>query len=394
MRERKLRKTDTDLIYLISCSIHEKKADECRVQSMDLQGLYEAACRHSLSAAACAALEKTEVFRAADAALVQKWKETKEKAVRKSLLLNTERAAILKDFEEKGIWNIPLKGVILQNLYPAYGMREMSDNDILCDGSRREEIKLIMKKHGYFVETYGKIEHDVYMKPPVYTFEMHSNLFNTIQHEVWGEYYQNVKEKLIADTDSSFGYHFTDEDFYIYMITHAKKHYNYSGTGLRTLLDVYVYCQKKGNEMDWEYIETELQKLGVAEFEKQTRKVAEKAFTGEIDILKEDIFTEEEWEILCYYSRSGTYGTANNRVKNQINRLKAGEEITLWDKMHYIRSRIFPDIHWFQAREPFYAKHRLLIPFFLVRRMFCVTFYRWNSIKNEWKALKEIDRKS
>ena len=45
------------------------------------------------------------------------------------------------------------------------------------------------------------------------------------------EYYQDVKSHLILDEGSRYGYHFSDEDFYLYMLAHEYKHFSGSGTG-------------------------------------------------------------------------------------------------------------------------------------------------------------------
>ena len=45
----------------------------------------------------------------------------------------------------------------------------------------------------------------------------------------------------------------TDEDFYIYLIWHLYNHYTLSGTGLRAVLDVYVFNRKFREKLDFQY---------------------------------------------------------------------------------------------------------------------------------------------
>lgn len=73
---------------------------------------------------------------------------------------------------------------------------------------------------------------------------MHTSLFYTVHDSKWQEYYKNIRTRLVKDDDNSYGCHFSDADFYIYMTTHEYKHYAHSETGLRSLLDCYVYLQK------------------------------------------------------------------------------------------------------------------------------------------------------
>ena len=46
-------------------------------------------------------------------------------SLKKVFALESERAALTKFFEENNIWYLTLKGVLLQNLYPKMGMRQM-----------------------------------------------------------------------------------------------------------------------------------------------------------------------------------------------------------------------------------------------------------------------------
>ena len=54
-----LMSTAKDLIYLLSCAVHETAPDPQRCASMDLPSVYRLAEEHMLSAAAAFALERT-----------------------------------------------------------------------------------------------------------------------------------------------------------------------------------------------------------------------------------------------------------------------------------------------------------------------------------------------
>ena len=108
----------TDLIYLLSCAVNDITPDNARVQAMDLERLYRLTKFHTVRAAVCIALKRAGVQ---DKQFDQAYK----KAVRKNIYLDMERTAILSDFEQQGIWYMPLKGSVLKDLYPENGMREM-----------------------------------------------------------------------------------------------------------------------------------------------------------------------------------------------------------------------------------------------------------------------------
>lgn len=47
------------LIYLISCALRQEKAKEEMLKGIDLNGVYQLARKHSVTAMVCMALEKT-----------------------------------------------------------------------------------------------------------------------------------------------------------------------------------------------------------------------------------------------------------------------------------------------------------------------------------------------
>ena len=160
-----------DMIYLLSCAVNGITPDTARVQAIDLEQLYRLAKFHTVRAAVCIALEKAGVHE-------PHFHESYKKAIRKNIYLDTERAAIISSFEEQSIWYMPLKGSVLKDLYPENGMREMADNDMLYDAEKQQEVMEIMLSHGYTAKSVGESNHDVYMKPPVLNFELHTALFS------------------------------------------------------------------------------------------------------------------------------------------------------------------------------------------------------------------------
>ena len=235
--------------------------------------LYTVANAHSLTAITAYALESEGIYD-------KVFEEDKYKSIRKSLVLDNERTQVIKELENSGIWYVPLKGCIIKDWYPAFGMRQMADNDILCDETKMPSVRKCMEKLGFTTVIYGASHQDVYNKPPLSSFEMHSSLLEPRHGDVLYNYYREIKDKLIKDNDNKYGYHFRNEDLYIYLITHEYKHFAEAGIGLRSLVDTYVVLKHFGNDLDREYIKKELKKLGIDEFEANNRKLAQKLFSG------------------------------------------------------------------------------------------------------------------
>lgn len=376
------------MIYLISCALNHVIPETKEIENINLSALFQLAKMHSLSSIVAMSLESANIL--TDSKIAHIWKEEKNKAIRKNMLLDAERDQIFYEMEKAGIWYMPLKGAVLKDYYPQYGMRQMADNDILYDDARQEDVMNIFLQRDYIVKSVGKGVHDVYMKEPVYNFEMHTSLFAESFNEQWAKYYKSIKQKLCLDQGKQYGYHFTDEDFYIYITAHAYKHYSHSGTGLRTLVDTYVFHHKKKDSLNKEYIKNELEKLGLVKFEKENRRLAEKLFYS-ANVFSIQRLTAQEQQQLFYYCYSGTYGNTQTRVENNLKSLQTDKKaISFITKFKYCCIRLFPGRKWCKTSYPFFYHHPYLLPVFWVYRVIRALLLRGKNIGYEIKVLKNI----
>ena len=370
----KYQETIKDVVYLCACAVDGAPLDTERVKQMDLAALYQAANRHQLTAIVAMSLESAGIK---DSTFTQ----AKGKAIRKIILMDAEKAALFARLEEAGIWYMPLKGAVLKELYPAIGMRQMSDFDILFDANRADDLPGIMESIGFTVDHIGSGHHDAYEKEPVCRFEMHRMLFSTFYDEKLYRYYQAVKSRLLKDEDNEFGYHFSDEDFYIYMIAHEYKHFSGSGTGLRSVLDTYVFL-RKNVALDWGYIACEMEKLGLSDFEAKNRSLSMHLFGGEAR-------SAEEQAMLDYILSSGTYGTVQNRFHNIIAAYGGGKR----GKLRYMLDRFCvpcretdPNYAAYAGQYPVFYRHKLLLPVLPFYRIFYSV--KSGRFKSEARAIK------
>ena len=364
MTQEEYREAAANVVYLASCMVNDEKPETERVSGMNLEKLYQAADRHQLTGITGYALEAAGIR---DPAFIQ----AKGKAIRKIILFDAEREAVLDQLEKAGIWYMPLKGCLLKDYYPKIGMRQMADNDILFDSGRSPDVRRIMESLGFKIVKQGKTYgHDQYFKAPVCNFEMHRALFQPLPNEVFFRYYQNhLKEKMIKDEDSKYGRHLSPEDFYIYMIVHEYKHYSKGGTGLRSLLDTYVYVRKE--QLDMAYVHEEMEKLGIQDFEEASRVFALHLFDGEK-------LSDREQEMLEYVLASGTYGTMANSVRKNL-REKG--------RKGYFLFRLFPPYKMMVKIFPVLAKAPVLYPFCWIYRLIRGIILKPREILYQLKAL-------
>lgn len=360
-----------DLVYLAACAVNGQVPEKSRTDGMDLSLVYEAAQNHKLAAAAGMALESAGIRNEAFVQAVAK-------AMRKNALLDADRAELTRRLEEAGIWYMPLKGAILKDLYPRFGMREMADNDILVDAARTQDVGRIMQELGFEVKEAGKGHHDEYTKPPVSNFEIHRMLFSGLDSEPCHLYYREMEKRLIPDEEVSFGRHFSTDDLYLYLTAHEYKHYRHGGTGIRSLLDTYVFLRKYGEALDMDYVAAEAEKMGTADYEKQSRELALRLFSGEA-------LREAEQEMFAYYASSGTYGSYEQKAVNEINSFGGGFR----GKFRFFLSRLFMPMDKIKYAYPVVYKYKILLPFLYVYRIIKGLTTRRGVTMADLKALKK-----
>lgn len=372
-------KTARDLIYLVSCAVNEEKPNTDICREMDLEAVYYLAQFHSLTSAAAVALEKvTELPRAFD--------QAKKKAIHKLSHFDIERIKILAALEQKGVWYMPLKGILLKSFYPKAAMREMTDNDILFDPEKPDIVRAVMEELGYSCVMYDMYNHDVYEKPPTMEFEMHRTLFDLEKYPESAAYFDNIFDRLIKDSGNKFGYHMSDEDFYIYIICHMNKHYNNGGTGLRSLADVYLFNKARYDGMDKDYLSRELSALELTEFEQRIRELAYKLFCGE-----ETEFTENEETM--YFVQSGANGTNEHWKENRLSRSMGGED-TGKAKRKYLLKRVFISGDELKKNYPTVYKHKILYPLLFVYRPIKGAVTRPKGLIDEVKDVKKFKNRN
>ena len=344
MEREQYAKNAQDLVRLVSCAVNGEKPDGEFVASLDLTALFEVAESHMLTAAAGAALERAGTVDPA-------FHEAYSRSMRNEALRDAECRTVFSALEEAGVWYMPLKGAVMKAYYPIFGIRQMTDIDVLIDAALSEKVYEIMTGFGYERSSYDDMNEEVYVKPPIHQIEMHSYLASGAAGDPLFDYYADVKDRLIAD--GGLRYRFTPEDMFIYMLVHEYKHYSRGGTGLRSLLDVYVYMKRFGDTLDFDYIVRECEKLSIARFEGQNRRAAAALFGG-------GKLSEDDAEFVDYVTFSGAFGNTENYFAHKI------EE---QGKLGYLKKRLFMPMDEVQTLYPFFYRHRILLPALFVYRL-------------------------
>ncbi|MBP3729652.1 MAG: nucleotidyltransferase family protein [Lachnospiraceae bacterium] len=341
MEESLYKTTTAQLAQLIRFVLGGGKPSQEETEALEPEKILELAQKHSLGALAAYGLEGLGLGTAKTEAKVAG-------ALRRDYLFESEKNALTACLGEAGIWYLVLKGSVLKHYYPMSALREMSDIDILFEAEQAEKVKEIFLQRGYSIQQFGKDNVDVYYKKPVFNFEMHRSLFAEKEKtKLYSAYYRGVKERLIPG-EKPGELVFTPEDYYIFFIAHALKHYeNAGGTGLRTLVDLKLIRDHYQGQLNEAYLGRELEKLGCREFEAMLRNLTDKLLEPEAEAM-----TREEEEQLMFIVSSGTYGSLDNLIGKQMSK----------GRWHFAWRTLFPPMSSVRDYYPFFYRHKILLP--------------------------------
>lgn len=340
------------------------KADPCVAK--DDETLYRQAVRHEVgNLLYLARMEDPSFDPRVRAALERRLYASVSQQVKQE----SEAAALFAALRAENIPFLPMKGIVLRPLYPKPEMRTSCDVDVLYDERRRGDVAAVMERLGFALV--GVDANNEEYQKGVVTVETHRHL--CIQLPRIDAYYTDVFARLLPVAGSE--YRMRDEDFYIYQTVHAMKHFVSGGTGLRTVLDVYVYRHQKP-DLDRAYLETELTKIGLWPFHQTLEALAEGWFGGAP-------LTPDLDDVGDYILGSGVYGQTENRVANQT-RARGG-------RFAYLMGRAFPPYRIMKEKYPSLRRFPPALPFYWIGRLFRGIFSRKGDAAREIGAMRRTD---
>lgn len=395
------------LIQLIRAALHGRKVEDLP-DGCTLERVFFFAGKNAVEAVSFYGVSQ-EIC---EQKLYDKWRKTAEQTLYRQVGFGMEREQLLEKMAEKGISYLPLKGILLVDYYPQPGMRSMADNDILYgyiekmpEGGYRirggdekeqektirlaqDQMKEIMLGLGYEIKSlWGN--HDCFVKAPFFNFEMHRHLM--IRSNPMWSYYADEWSRAIQDAEDPWKYSFSDADEYIYLLSHVYKHYSNSGCGIRSVVDQYVFWEKKGASLDRSYLQKELETLSMEAFEQSFLQLALHAFS------EDGVLEEEDKRMFFYMLTGGTYGDQDHLVKNTMNRLSEETSQIGNAGWKYVLHRLFMTKDQCKDSYPFFARHYYLIwllPFYrILRGLSRHPKKLWREWKSIWSYQKDLDRR-
>lgn len=371
------------LLGLMGCALNGIVPSAELIADSRGKAVLELAQKHSVAALAASAL-----MSAGDAS--PEWKAEYDSSTLRQALMGIDREAVLAGLDGMGIRHVVLKGTKIAELYPDPAMRQMADVDILfeCPNvATRAAVKKLMVNLGFTVEQYEWDNEDIYMKAPVSTFEMHTMLFPGMDKSE-GSYYADIWKRVVP-AGSGHACSLTPTDLYIYTVAHIYKHYRIGGCGLRTLSDLYALDFLHGevqDAIDRRAVAHELAAIGADDFESEMRSLSWQLLSDPYHVNTAlDSLDSTLRRDLAYLVGSGTYGTIQNMVDNELEKMEAGNARSR--VVRYTLRRLFPPVSRIVVELPFLDRHRWLIPFYYPYRLVHGAVLHHESIGGEIRSL-------
>lgn len=366
------------LLELLRSALNNTTSKE-KPEDVSWNAVYALAHKHSVTALAFFAIQKLK--NPPEQELFQIWQTQNSKILVKGANQENELALLSDCFEKNAIAYMPLKGSVIRDLFPLPYLREMSDLDILIPVEKLQQACQLCETMGY--RTNSRVEHHIELhKLPYMNIELHSGLIASFYE--YYEYYKDPWTKAYR-YNNDYRYAMRNEDLYLYFLTHAAKHYFNSGTGIRSVIDIYVFNRAYRPSMDTRYIAQELKKLNLERFARQMEQLAQYWFAENRTKASDDVK-----EMQSYVLSSATYGTKSNRDANQIRRyMQKGKSEDGAKTAMYLHMAFLP-CDEMQLMFPILKKAPVLLPFCWIARWFRIILTKPKSITDSYKRVQDI----
>ena len=354
-----LRRTGDYLILLLRAALYRSDPPGLP-EGLSWRQVYQLAKFHGMETMALAPAE-ARVARE-DADLFRQWDRRRTQNLIQSLTQRAEHQAIAARFGQAGIPLVPLKGQPLSRLYPQWDFRQMTDLDYLVPEADLDAAAALLEEMGYrFAPEEAQADfHVTYQKPPYVTVELHPHLLPA--RDPGAAFFSSVWERVTAE--EAGGLSLSGEDSYLFLAAHMAKHFFTVGSGIRSVLDVYLLRAALEDAADWRRVEAGLREMGLLPFLRRIEALgrdwfspdAPPARTGRARVLEQEIFA------------AGAHGSLLSRPAAAAGARFEGRP-RLWNLLCFTWRRVFIGRDYLVRDYPALGRFPFLLPVCWMRRL-------------------------
>ena len=357
-------------------AVLEERVPEKKPEDLSMESIYQMAKRHSVETMVYEGA--VQIAGSGDGPVMEKWNKRSRLCGRQGSVQRAEGKKLCKELPAHGIRILPLKGCIMKDLYPKPEYRQMCDIDIFIDKENAGKAREVMEELGYvYVHSSGGV--DNYEKKPWVSVELHSFMLPPKYKN--SKKYRTIWERAIGKGGV---YQMNWDDYYIYMIEHFAKHFYLGGSGIRSVLDIYIFLQQKQGCLHSKYLKDQMCDRKLEQFQKNMEKLAKNWFVdGNYGAMRD----AEEVILL-----SGAYGTQEQYYRNIEEQIAGKYRIRWLVKLIYPVKRIFVDFHTMSDKYPILKKCPFLLPVMWMHRLGKALVANRDRVRRELKIIGKKDR--
>ena len=376
------------------------------------------------SAAEAASLEPTEnsAPELPSSQLLTAWSHRKDANVAKNLVQVSERDKLICLLTEDGIDVLPLKGSVLIDMYPNPSWRQMADLDMLIRADQNHKVRAHMERLGYTTKIFDSGKDDCYDLPPFLHVEMHRQLVpESSPLPGLSDYYVDPWRRAMAGAASSAKtgtassqpgsaneqlahlYHFSWDDYYLFLLAHFYRHFQVGGSGIRNVMDIHVFLQNHKQDLHEEYLAAELEKLHMTDFRADMEARAEFWFGAatktqsapepQRDTYEQTPVNRHREDIDYLLFSSGAYGLVSYSMDFALNRQAEEHRSKLTTGLSYLQKIVFPNYDYMMLSYPWMTgAPRASLPLLWVYRIVHRGWTSRTKIPHVFLALKRFRR--
>lgn len=259
-----------------------------------------------------------------------------------------ELEKISEAFNSAKIIFIPLKGVVVREFYPEPWMRTSCDIDILIHEEDVDKAQAVLIENGYKTDS-KKGLHDIHFYNENIHIELHYNVCEGVSQ------IDELLSKVWDYSEKVAGYKYAEKtEYYVFHhVAHMAYHFLAGGCGIRPFIDLWLLQQK--GFYDEEKLLPLLEKSNLVKFYRSVCKLMNLWMNG-------GEYDELAAQLNKYIISGGIYGNKDNESVVGAANHKG--------KKRYIFKIAFPSYKRMCIIYPSLKKHKLLLPFYYIHRIY------------------------
>jgi len=288
---------------------------------------------------------------------------------------------LYQSFADANIYPLVIKGLVCRQLYGEMcDHRPSGDEDLLIRPEEFSRVQAVLNSNGYLsdikVEDGNRLEwiQEVSFTHPIKKLhiELHINLMgreNNARSRMT-DYFANAfdcyREVVVNDVCVRTMNH---QQHLVYLIFHAFKHFTGNGFGIRQMLDILLYQEQYGNEIDLRELRKTLSEYKVDMFWNDILHIGNSYFGFNLPVIREMNYSRE---LLIDVIECGIFG---NITEVGFTAARATVMVTgdcLRDKrvntMRMILRVLFPNKEYLLAHSPYLQNKPWLLPIAWIKR--------------------------